>query len=109
MISTDYFISTQERREMSHVDYIATAIDTFAASKGLSGKDVHLFVLDDRPELFRNSQLLADKFNTEYLWVDGDRGISDASVQLSLRKWVSPKSVEDSPSTPNHTCTSGCS
>lgn len=87
VISTDRWISPQEREALSHAAYIDLALNTWQEVERWKIESV--CVLDDRPSMFQEDAHLLTSWNPQFIWTNPALGVSQASIQLALSQWTS--------------------
>lgn len=87
VISTDRWISPQERESLSHAAYIDLALGTWQEVEGLQVKSV--CVLDDRPAMFQENEEQLSAWAPEFIWTTPALGLSEARIQAALSQWTS--------------------
>ena len=87
VISTDRWISPQERESLSHAAYIDLALNTWQEIEGWKIESV--CVLDDRPSMFQEDAHLLTSWNPQFIWTNPALGVSDAGTQDALSQWTS--------------------
>lgn len=85
LINLDRVFEPSFRQGATSDQYLRAALDVVSFDR--------LLVIDDRPEIFEDGQVMAlSKDSPEkavtFLWCDPDRGVSDASVLHAVSEWT---------------------